>query len=109
MDLLQLTSLKYQYLAIHKTDIQYANPRQQKPDKLSIEYEMYKGERYRVILIKKDILRAIESGDIVIKPLELQIEAEVPGKKDIEDGFRLSLTHVTATVISNALKIKVKS
>ena len=80
-----------------------------KLDKLSIEYEMYKGERYRVIVIKKDILRAIESGDIVIKPLELQIEAEVPGKKDIEDGFRLSLTHVTATVISNALKIKVKS
>ena len=28
-----------------------------KLDKLSIEYEMYKGERYRVILIKKDILR----------------------------------------------------
>nr|WP_321228971.1 hypothetical protein [uncultured Psychroserpens sp.] len=80
-----------------------------KLENLKIENVTYKGKSYRMVILKKDILQATKKGDYQIKPLQLQIVTEVADTTNKKEGFNLSMKQVTMTILSNALKIKVKS
>lgn len=86
-------------------------------NRLNLQLEMYKGERYRTALIKKIALFPTKSGDLTITPFELTIPVHVRRQKkrsgnDIFDDFfndsffgrSQTLEHVAK---SNKIKVKV--
>jgi hypothetical protein len=79
-------------------------------ENLKIENVTYKGEPYRMVILKRDILKATKSGDFKVMPLQLKITAEVAADttKEIEK-LKPSLKEVTTTLVSNAIEVNVKS
>lgn len=79
-----------------------------KLENLKIENTTYKGKSYRMVVLRKDILKATKSGDYDVAPLQLQITAEVADATKKLEELKFSMQEVTTTIVSNTLKINVK-
>jgi len=82
---------------------------------INFEIEMYKGERYRVAVIKKVALFPSKTGNLSVTPFELKVPVIVKSKKRrnaFDDFFNDSFFGRSQTIEhiakSNKLKIKVK-
>jgi hypothetical protein len=72
------------------------------------EEGMFKGEQYRFIVLKKIVLYPQKSGKLVIEPLSLDIDVQLPSNR--RDMFgRMVVTEGTKRVSAGAKTINVKS
>lgn len=78
-------------------------------ENIKIENVIYKGESYRMVVLKRDILKAKTRGDFKVKPLQLKITAQVADTTKETEGLGFSMKEVTTTLVSNALEVYVKS
>ncbi|TXE16320.1 protein BatD [Psychroserpens burtonensis] len=80
-----------------------------KLENLKVENVTFKGKSYRMVVLKRDVLKAIKSGDYSVQPSQLLITAEIADASNKKDGSNFSMKQVTTTIVSNALKVNVKS
>jgi len=74
---------------------------------LKVQEGMYKGERYRYVVLKKTVLYPQKTGELSLEPLTLNVSVEVPSNR--RDIFgRRTMTTVNRTVTAGKRKIKVK-
>ena len=77
-----------------------------KPANFEVEYETFKGEKYRYVLFKTSILKPKQKGTYNFEGQELNITAEFPLKR--KDIFgRFILEKVTKTIKTNTIVINV--
>lgn len=72
-----------------------------------IDNVFYKGKSYRMVVLRKDILKPTTSGDYNLKPLQLQITANIADTANTNERTKLSMKKVISIIASNALKINV--
>jgi len=76
--------------------------------KLVLEEGMFKGEKYRFVVLRKTVLYPQKSGKLVIEPLSLDIDVELPTNR--RDMFgRVVVTSGNKRVSAGAKNINVKS
>jgi len=80
-----------------------------KLENLLIENVTYKGKPYRMVIIKKDEIKAMQQGEFNFEPLQLEVTAKVAEKTNTKEGLGFSMKEVILKMKSNALKINVKS
>jgi hypothetical protein len=80
-----------------------------KLDNISIENSTYNGKPYRMVILKKDVVTATKSGDYSMKPLELEVVARVAISDAKNNGLKIPMKQVKTTMVSNVLKVNVKS
>ncbi|WP_400075393.1 hypothetical protein [Winogradskyella sp. R77965] len=71
-----------------------------------IEYEFFKNERYRYVILKKSILRPKLKGEFNFGALELNVTAELPSKTTDQFG-RLKMQKVNKTLKTDNITIRV--
>lgn len=77
-------------------------------ENIKIENVIYKGESYRMVVLKRDVLKAKTRGDFKVKPLQLKITAQVAETTKEIEGLGFSMKEVTTTLVSSALGVYVK-
>jgi hypothetical protein len=76
--------------------------------KLVLEEGMFKGEKYRFVVLRKTVLYPQKSGKLVIEPLSLDIDVELPTNR--RDMFgRVVVTSGNKRVSAGAKNINVKA
>ncbi len=79
-----------------------------KLDDLKVETVNYKGESYRMVVFKKDILQAKDAGDYQIAPLKLSVTAEIFMGQKTDDDYNTPSKTITKIFRSNASTVKVE-
>lgn len=73
---------------------------------IKIEYEIFKNENYRFVVLKKSILKPKLKGKFELEGLALDITAEIPSKENDQFGRRI-MEKVTRTIKTKNLTINV--
>ena len=76
-------------------------------DNLKIINTIYKGEKYRMAVLRKTVLYPQKAGNLVIEPLSLDVEVEVPtGQIDRFGEIEKVIQNKRVSAGSNVIKVK---
>tara|TARA_R110002049_G_scaffold304414_1_gene499585 strand:- start:1100 stop:1597 length:498 start_codon:yes stop_codon:yes gene_type:complete len=76
------------------------------PSNTKIEYEFFKNEKYRFVILKKSVLKPKQKGQFKLEALALDVTAEIASKSN--DAFgRLIMEKVNRTIKTDNITINV--
>ncbi|WP_281754192.1 BatD family protein [Neptunitalea chrysea] len=74
---------------------------------LQFESTMYKGQRYRMLVLKKELLYPQQSGKLELEPLVIDVSVELPSNKRNFFGQRVMVTdHKTVSTGARTINVK---
>jgi DNA-dependent RNA polymerase auxiliary subunit epsilon len=71
-----------------------------------VEYEFFKNEKYRFVILKKSVLKPKLKGKFILEALELDVTAEIPSQITDEFG-RLKMQKINKTLKTDSITISV--